>query len=127
MRTFTKLIAGAALSATAIALSVVPAIADPPKTPKASNVVGVGSDTIQNVLNQFAVSYNAAHKTGPRLVQLGRHRPEDRRDRPAGPAQGRGQVQDRPAERLFGRYHCPDHRERDHQRAPVHGLRPVVA
>ena len=68
MRTFTKLIAGAALSATAIALSVVPAVADPPKTPKAGDVVGVGSDTIQNVLNQFAVSYNAAHKTGPRLV-----------------------------------------------------------
>jgi ABC-type phosphate transport system substrate-binding protein len=73
MRTFTKLMAGAAFAVTATALAVAPAMADPingkgkPVTPAATDVVGVGSDTIQNVLNQFSVSYNASHKTGPRL------------------------------------------------------------
>lgn len=69
MRTFTRLMAGAAaaVAATAMAITAVPALADPPKTPAAGDVVGVGSDTIQNVLNQFSVSYNATHKSGPRL------------------------------------------------------------
>jgi ABC-type phosphate transport system substrate-binding protein len=70
MRTFTRLMAGAAaaVAATAMAITAVPALADPPKTPAAGDVVGVGSDTIQNVLDQFSVAYNAAHKTGPRLA-----------------------------------------------------------
>lgn len=69
MRTFTRLMAGAAaaVAATATAITAVPALADPPKTPAAGDVVGVGSDTIQNVLNQFSVSYNATHKSGPKL------------------------------------------------------------
>src|SRR6185437_1912194 len=54
-------------AASAMAITAVPALADPPKTPAAGDVVGVGSDTIQNVLNQFSVSYNATHKSGPRL------------------------------------------------------------
>jgi ABC-type phosphate transport system substrate-binding protein len=70
MRTFNKLIAVAIMAATATAVAVVPAIADPPAGTKVqeTDIVGVGSDTIQAVFNQFSVDYNASvKKTAPHL------------------------------------------------------------
>jgi ABC-type phosphate transport system substrate-binding protein len=57
----------AATAAAAIAATVgTPALADPPagKTPRPTDVVGVGSDTIQNVMDQLSVAYNATHASG---------------------------------------------------------------
>jgi ABC-type phosphate transport system substrate-binding protein len=64
MRTFHKLIAVGGVAATALAVTVVPAIADPPSgtLPPKNAIVGVGSDTIQFVFDQFSSDYN---KTGP--------------------------------------------------------------
>jgi ABC-type phosphate transport system substrate-binding protein len=69
MRTFTKLVATTAVAASAMALTVAPAMADPPRgiTPRQSAIVGVGSNTIQNLMNQLSVDYNKAHRTGSRL------------------------------------------------------------
>jgi len=58
------------MAATAAAVITVttaaPALADPPPgvTPKPADVVGVGSDTMQNVFDQFSHDYNATHSTG---------------------------------------------------------------
>jgi ABC-type phosphate transport system substrate-binding protein len=59
----TRLVVSAATAAAAIAMAAAPALADPPSgtVPKASNIVGVGSDTIQNVMDQFSHDYNASH------------------------------------------------------------------
>ena len=65
MRIVSKLL-GAATAAVAItALAATPALADPPTgvTPKPRDVVGVGSDTTQNLLDQLSVDYNASHST----------------------------------------------------------------
>jgi ABC-type phosphate transport system substrate-binding protein len=69
MRILSKLVTGAAMAAAAITLAAAPALADPPAgvTPRASDVVGVGSDTIQNLLDQFSHDFNASHRTGPKL------------------------------------------------------------
>ncbi len=73
MRTLSKLIATAAVMASATAMAVGPALADPingsgsPVTPKQTDIVGVGSDTSQNVVDQLMVDYNKSHSTGPRL------------------------------------------------------------
>ena len=69
MRTLSKLIAVTAVAASATAMAIGPALADPPKgvTPKATDVVGVGSDTLQFLLDQFSFDYNRTHSTGPRL------------------------------------------------------------
>ena len=63
MRMLTRLVVGVATAAAAVTMAVTPALADPnPGTvPKPNNVVGVGSDTIQNVLDQFSHDYNASH------------------------------------------------------------------
>jgi ABC-type phosphate transport system substrate-binding protein len=68
LRVLTKLVAGATVAAAAAMFAVTPALADPPSgtTPKPADVVGVGSDTIQNVLDQFSHDYNAKH-TGTKL------------------------------------------------------------
>ncbi|SRR5216683_4131476 len=79
MRKLKRLVAGAAAAA-AVTMSVAAiaaigagtALADPgtcttPITPAASDVVGVGSDTIQNLLDQLSLDYNAAHSTGSKL------------------------------------------------------------
>jgi ABC-type phosphate transport system substrate-binding protein len=50
-----------------IAVSAVPALADPPKTPSPGDVVGVGSDTIGYLLDQLSSDYNQAHSGGPAL------------------------------------------------------------
>jgi ABC-type phosphate transport system substrate-binding protein len=69
MRMFSKLLAGSAAALAVVALTAGPALADPPgKTvPKPGDVVGVGSDTIQNVMNQFSHDFNATHSKGPKL------------------------------------------------------------
>ena len=69
MRIFRSLVAVAAVAATTTALAVAPAMADPVNhhlkrvTPKAFDIVGVGSDTIEFLLDQLSVDYNAAHET----------------------------------------------------------------
>jgi ABC-type phosphate transport system substrate-binding protein len=73
MRMFTRLFVVSAAAATAAAAVLAPAMADPitgkgkAVAPKLSDVVGVGSDTIQNVFDQLSIDYNASHKAGPRL------------------------------------------------------------
>jgi ABC-type phosphate transport system substrate-binding protein len=64
-----SLVAVTALAATSTVLAMAPAMADPVNshlkkvTPRSFDVVGVGSDTIESVLDQLSVAYNAAHKT----------------------------------------------------------------
>jgi ABC-type phosphate transport system substrate-binding protein len=69
MRMLSKLLAGSAAAATLVALAAGPALADPPKgvTPKATDVVGVGSDTTTFALDQLSHDYNASHKSGAKL------------------------------------------------------------
>jgi len=73
MRMLKKLLAAAVVTASATALAVGPALADPingsgkPVTPKETDVVGVGSDTIQFLLDQFSFDYNKSHSTGAKL------------------------------------------------------------
>lgn len=73
MRTFHKLIAAGAMAATATAMAVVPAMANPPTgvTPRAKDIVGFGSDTIQNLFDQFSINYNATvRKSAPHLYSF---------------------------------------------------------
>ena len=68
MRTYKKLIAVGAMAATAMAVAVIPAIADPPKgatLPPVKAIVGVGSDTIQFVFDQFSNDYNKTKPARP--------------------------------------------------------------
>jgi ABC-type phosphate transport system substrate-binding protein len=60
MRMLHKILAGVAATAAAAVLAAGPALADPPSgvTPKAADIVGVGSDTIQYLLDQLSVDYN---------------------------------------------------------------------
>jgi ABC-type phosphate transport system substrate-binding protein len=73
MRMLKKLLATAVVTASATAMAVGPALADPingsgkPVTPRETDVVGVGSDTIQFLLDQFSFDYNKSHKTGTHL------------------------------------------------------------
>jgi ABC-type phosphate transport system substrate-binding protein len=73
MRTLKKLLAAAAVAASATAMAVGPALADPingsgkPVTPKETDVVGVGSDTLEFLMDQLSFDYNKSHATGPRL------------------------------------------------------------
>ena len=66
MRIVSKLLTAAIAAAATTALAATPALADPPTgvTPKPTDVVGVGSDTIQNVMDQFSVDYNKTHTAG---------------------------------------------------------------
>jgi ABC-type phosphate transport system substrate-binding protein len=66
VRIVSKLLGAAAAAAAITALAATPALADPPAgvTPKPADVVGVGSDTIQNVMDQFSVDYNKTHTSG---------------------------------------------------------------
>ena len=66
MRIVSKML-GAATAAVAItALVATPALADPPSgvTPKPADVVGVGSDTTEFIIDQLSADYNATHTTG---------------------------------------------------------------
>jgi ABC-type phosphate transport system substrate-binding protein len=64
-----SLIAAGAAAVTMTALAAAPAMADPVNghgkavTPKSYDLVGVGSDTDDTLLDQLSVAYNAAHKT----------------------------------------------------------------
>jgi ABC-type phosphate transport system substrate-binding protein len=66
VRIVSKLLVAATTAAAVTAMMATPALADPPTgvTPKPGDVVGVGSDTIQNVFDQFSHDYNATHSTG---------------------------------------------------------------
>jgi ABC-type phosphate transport system substrate-binding protein len=68
MRMLSKLFAAAAVAATVTAMGVGPALADPPTgvTPKEGDVVAVGSDTTEFLLDQFSFNYNKTH-TSPKL------------------------------------------------------------
>jgi len=72
MRKLMKAVAGAALLASALTLAG-PALADPvtgsgsPVKPKETDIVGVGADTSEYLLDQLAFDYNKSHKKGPRL------------------------------------------------------------
>ena len=70
MRMISRILAGAGAVAATVALTAGPAMADPPSgvTPRASDVVGVGSDTTQFVLDQLSHDYNAAHSGASRLL-----------------------------------------------------------
>ncbi len=63
MRILSRLVTGAAVAAAAVAMVAAPALADPPTgvTPRAVDVVGVGSDTIQNVMDQFSHDFTDPH------------------------------------------------------------------
>jgi ABC-type phosphate transport system substrate-binding protein len=70
MRMLSKLLASAGAVATTVVLvagTAGPALADPPSTPAVGDVVGVGSDTTQFLLDQLSNDYNASHATGARL------------------------------------------------------------
>jgi ABC-type phosphate transport system substrate-binding protein len=69
MRMLGKLITGAAVIATVTTLTAGVAMADPPSgtTPKATDVVGIGSNTTENVFDQLTSNYNSAHKTGTHI------------------------------------------------------------
>ncbi len=66
MRILRSLVAGAAVAATATALAVAPAMADPVNThykgvePAPYDIVGAGSDTTQYVVDQLAYNYDAS-------------------------------------------------------------------
>jgi len=70
MRMLSKLLAGGAAIVTTIALTAVPALADPPSgtTPRPADAVGVGADTTQYLLDQLAGSYDSAHKNNKTLL-----------------------------------------------------------
>jgi ABC-type phosphate transport system substrate-binding protein len=63
MRILSKLVVGAAVAATAVAMAAPSALADPPRgvTPKSFDVVGVGSNTTEFVFDQFSFDYNRTH------------------------------------------------------------------
>jgi ABC-type phosphate transport system substrate-binding protein len=69
MRLVGKLLAAGGAVAL-IAASAVPALADPPHgvTPRPGDVVGVGSDTIGYLLDQFSHDYNKTHPQAPALL-----------------------------------------------------------
>src|SRR5258708_9674460 len=68
MRMLKKLFVAAGAAATVTAMAMGPAVADPPKgvTPKETDVVGVGSDTLEFLMDQFSLDYNHTH-TGAKL------------------------------------------------------------
>ena len=66
MRKVSKLLVAATAAAALTVLAATPALADPPTgtTPKPTDVVGVGSDTIESLFNQLSVDYNKTHTSG---------------------------------------------------------------
>jgi ABC-type phosphate transport system substrate-binding protein len=59
-----RLVTGLVVIAAAVALTTVPAAADPPggDAPGPTAIVGVGSNTIESVFDQFAHDYDSTHK-----------------------------------------------------------------
>jgi len=66
VRKVSKLLVAATAAAALTVLAATPALADPPTgtTPKPTDVVGVGSDTIESLFNQLSVDYNKTHTSG---------------------------------------------------------------
>jgi ABC-type phosphate transport system substrate-binding protein len=64
MRMLSKLLVTTAAVATVTAMAAGPALADPPNgvVPKETDVVGVGSDTLEFVMDQFSFDFNKSHK-----------------------------------------------------------------
>jgi ABC-type phosphate transport system substrate-binding protein len=64
-----RLVTGLMVVAAAVALTAVPAAADPPggAAPGPTAVVGVGSNTIESVFDQFAHDYDPTHKSSLQL------------------------------------------------------------
>jgi ABC-type phosphate transport system substrate-binding protein len=60
MRLLSKIVAGSVTAATLVALTAVPALADPPSgvTPSLKSAVGTGSDTTQYLLDQVAANFD---------------------------------------------------------------------
>ncbi|MET8622470.1 substrate-binding domain-containing protein [Kitasatospora sp. NPDC004669] len=69
-KTAAKLLTAAALATSLVAIAGGSALADPTVTPAAQDIVGVGSDTIQSVLNQFSTDYNASLGSGSTAPHL---------------------------------------------------------
>jgi ABC-type phosphate transport system substrate-binding protein len=63
VRILTRLAVGATAVVSLLALTALPGSADPPAgtVPRATDIVGVGSDTIEYVMDQFSHDYNATH------------------------------------------------------------------
>lgn len=75
MRTLRKAAFAAATAAAAVGITFAAtgtALADPPPgvTPQSGDVVGVGSDTIEFLLDQLGHDYNASHPGQPRLFSF---------------------------------------------------------
>jgi ABC-type phosphate transport system substrate-binding protein len=64
-----RLVTGLAVFAAVVAMTAVPAVADPPggAAPGPTAIVGVGSNTIESVFDQFAHDYDSTH---PGALQL---------------------------------------------------------
>ncbi|MFF8770048.1 substrate-binding domain-containing protein [Kitasatospora sp. NPDC015120] len=72
-KTAAKLLAAAAIATSVATVASGTAVADPstlPTLPLAQDIVGVGSDTTQAVLNQFSTDYNAFLGAGSTLPRL---------------------------------------------------------
>jgi ABC-type phosphate transport system substrate-binding protein len=69
MRTLMRIVGGTTVIAGATVLAMAPALADPPSgvKPKETDIVSVGSDTDEFLVDQLAFDYNKAHKSGPRV------------------------------------------------------------
>jgi ABC-type phosphate transport system substrate-binding protein len=69
MRMLNKLIAGATVLTAVSALSMGTALADPPSgvTPKPTDVVGVGSNTTEYLLDQLTLNYDKGHAKSPQI------------------------------------------------------------
>jgi ABC-type phosphate transport system substrate-binding protein len=72
MRMLAKVISAVAVASAAVTLSAGVAAADPPSgtVPKLTDVVGVGSNTTESMLDQLSLNYNGAHKTGARIYSF---------------------------------------------------------
>ena len=101
MRTLKTIVALAAVSLAASVVAAAPALADPPThhgkiiAPRYYDVVGVGADTDDTLLDQLAADYDAAHhkhqQDPPLDLQLGRG-PAEQPERPDAADQGRSQA-----------------------------------
>jgi ABC-type phosphate transport system substrate-binding protein len=74
-KTAAKLLTAAALATSLVTVASGTALADPTVVPATADIVGVGSDTTQTVLNQFSTDYNAyltglGDTTSPRLYSF---------------------------------------------------------
>ncbi len=74
-KTAAKLLTAAALATSLVSIASGTALADPTVVPATADIVGVGSDTTQTVLNQFSTDYNAyltglGDTTSPRLYSF---------------------------------------------------------